>query len=165
MLSSNRIFDTIVESSGAFQHGHTYNAHLTACAAALAVQKTIREDNLLAAVRERGAELRAALEDRFGNHHHIGNIRGRGLFMALEIVQDRARKTPFPVNARIAQRLKGIALDKGLLCYPTQGTADGVLGDHVMVAPPFIVTSSHIAEIVDKLGDAVDEAIRTAPAS
>ena len=165
VLTTNHIFDTIIAGSGAFQHGHTYNAHLTACAAALAVQKTIRDDNLLSAVRERGEELRSALEDRFGNHRHIGNIRGRGLFMALEIVKDRGTKAPFPAAARIATRLKGIALDKGLLCYPTQGAADGLLGDHVMIAPPFIVTSDHISEIVDKLGDAVDEAIRTAPAT
>jgi len=160
VLTRSRIFETITDGSGFFQHGHTYTGHVSACAAALAVQKVIREEQLLENVRRRGTELRDALEDRFGNHRHVGNIRGRGLFVALEFVHDRATKEPFPAESRLAQRLKAIALEKGLMCYPMSGVLDGVRGDHVMLAPPFIIERSHIDEIVGKLGDAVDETIR-----
>jgi adenosylmethionine-8-amino-7-oxononanoate aminotransferase len=162
-LASRRIYETIVGGSGAFQHGHTYMGHVAACAGALAVQKAIRDEGLLEAVRVRGTELRQALEERFGNHRHVGNIRGRGLFLALEFVEDRASKKPFAAEARTAQRLKAIALEKGLMCYPMSGLVDGVRGDHAMVAPPFTIERAHVDEIVSKLGDAVDETIRTAP--
>jgi adenosylmethionine-8-amino-7-oxononanoate aminotransferase len=164
VLARRPIFETITAGSGFFQHGHTYTGHVSACAAALAVQKVIREERLLEAVRRRGSELRDALEERFGNHRHVGNIRGRGLFLALELVRDRATKEPFPGEARLAQRLKAVALERGLMCYPMAGLIDGVSGDHVMLAPPFIIERAHIDEIVSKLGEAVDEAIRAARA-
>ena len=163
VLASGQIFDTIVGGSGSFQHGHTYSGHLGACAAALAVQMVIREERLLDSVRLRGIGLRNALEERFGNHRHVGNIRGRGLFLALEFVKDRATKQPFPPEARLAARLKSIALDKGLMCYPMVGAIDGIRGDHVVLAPPYNIDGGHIAEIIDKLGRAVDEAICTIP--
>jgi adenosylmethionine-8-amino-7-oxononanoate aminotransferase len=151
VLVSDRIFETIVSGSGFFQHGHTYTGHLAACAGALAVQRAIRDENLLANVRRRGAQLEAALVERFGNHRHVGDIRGRGLFWALEFVADRTTKEPFDGALGFARRLKHVALENGLVCYPMGGVVDGQRGDHVMLAPPFIIDETHIDEMVDKL--------------
>ncbi len=155
ILVSDRVFQTVTGQSGFFRHGHTYTGHLTACAAALAVQKTIRDDNLLDNVQKRGRQLKQALHDRFGDHPHVGDIRGRGLFCGLEFVSDRASKTPFDPACRIAASLKEVALQHGLMCYPSAGTMDGRRGDHVLIAPPFIVDETHIAELVDKLDAAL----------
>ncbi len=127
--------------------------------AALAVQRTIKEDGLLDAVQQRGAELAAILQDRFGNHHHIGDVRGRGLFIGLELVADRASKEPFDPDLKLHARVKREAMARGLMCYPAGGTIDGRRGDHVLLAPPYIIRSAEIAELVDKLGDAIDAAI------
>ncbi|WP_045463503.1 aspartate aminotransferase family protein [Caballeronia cordobensis] len=151
MLVSDRVFLTVLGKSGFFRHGHTYTGHLTACAAALAVQKTIREDRLLENVRKRGRQLKQALHERFGAHPHVGDIRGRGLFYGLEFVADRGSKTPFDPACRVAPMLKEVALQHGLMCYPGTGTMDGRRGDHVLIAPPFIIDETHIAELVDKL--------------
>jgi adenosylmethionine-8-amino-7-oxononanoate aminotransferase len=159
VIASTRIYETILNGSGFFQHGHTYTGHITACAAALAVQTSIQDENLLDNVTRRGDQLRDLLTERFGNHRHVGDIRGRGLFMALEFVADRTTKEPFAGEHKLAMRLKRIALEKGLVCYPMGGIVDGTRGDHVMLAPPFIVEEHHLAEIVDKLGDAIDTAL------
>ncbi len=159
MLANARIVEAIRLGSGFFQHGHTYMGHATACAAALAVQRTIKEDGLLDAVQQRGAELAAILQDRFGNHHHIGDVRGRGLFIGLELVADRASKEPFDPDLKLHARVKREAMARGLMCYPAGGTIDGRRGDHVLLAPPYIIRSAEIAELVDKLGDAIDAAI------
>lgn len=159
MLCTAEIFETIRAGSGFFQHGHTYMGHPAACAAALAVQQTIEEEGLLANVRQMGVRLADALTERFGNHAHIGDIRGRGLFQALEFVEDRASKRPFPAQTNFAAHLKSEAFARGLICYPMNGTIDGVEGAHVLLAPPFIIGEEQIAEIVDKLGGAVDAAI------
>jgi adenosylmethionine-8-amino-7-oxononanoate aminotransferase len=164
MLASGRIAAAIEAGSGAFQHGHTYLGHATACAAALAVQRTIREDRLLDAVRARGQDLAAALTERFGNHAHVGDIRGRGLFMALELVQDRSSKRPFDPALKLHARVKAEAMARGLMCYPMGGTIDGRLGDHVLIAPPYIITPDEIGELTDKLGAAVEAAIAGLPA-
>src|SRR5690606_23080359 len=133
--------------------------HISACAAALEVQNVIREEDLLANVRLRGDQLAQMLQDRFGNHPHIGDIRGRGLFMALEFTADRSSKAPFPAERQIAKRVKAAALDAGLICYPMGGLIDGRSGDHVMLAPPFIVGEEHLEEIVTKLDKAVTAAL------
>jgi adenosylmethionine-8-amino-7-oxononanoate aminotransferase len=159
MLASAGVAETIRRGSGFFQHGHTYMGHATACVAAVAVQQTIKDEGLLDAVRQRGAELMAALEDRFGNHHHIGDLRGRGLFIGIELVADRASKAPFDPGLKLHARVKREAMARGLICYPAGGTVDGRRGDHVLLAPPYIIRSSELAELVDKLGDAVDAAI------
>jgi adenosylmethionine-8-amino-7-oxononanoate aminotransferase len=159
MLIAGKIDAAIRAGSGAFQHGHTYLGHATACAAAVAVQRTIKEENLLAAVRTRGTELAGALEARFGNHHHVGDIRGRGLFHAIELVADRATKAPFDPALRLNARVKREAMARGLLCYPMGGTIDGRRGDHVLLAPPYIIRPEQIDELVDKLGDAIDASI------
>lgn len=161
MLASGKIVDTIREKSGAFQHGHTYLAHPLACAAALAVQNVIRDDNLLDQIKARGKQLEQRLTERFGNHRHIGDIRGRGLFWAIELVADRATKAPFDPKLKLNQKIKAAAFADGLGCYPGGGTVDGVKGDHVLLAPPYIASAAEIDLIVEKLGTAVDSVLRS----
>jgi adenosylmethionine-8-amino-7-oxononanoate aminotransferase len=159
VLVAERVFQAFRDGSGAFQHGHTYLGHPVACAAALAVQDVIREDNLLANVRRMGDALQRALTERFGNHPHIGDIRGRGLFVGLELVADRASKRPFDPNLKLHARIKRAAMERGLACYPMGGTVDGQAGDHVLLAPPFIVSLIEVNEIVARLGDAIDASL------
>jgi adenosylmethionine-8-amino-7-oxononanoate aminotransferase len=130
--------------------------HPMAAAAALAVQDVIRRDGLLANVVEMGAQLEGRLKERFGQHPFVGDIRGRGLFWALELVSDRASKRPFDPAAKLHARIKRQAMARGLMIYPMGGTVDGVQGDHVLLAPPFIVEGSQIDAIVDRLGTAVE---------
>ncbi|TSA18623.1 MAG: aspartate aminotransferase family protein [Betaproteobacteria bacterium] len=159
LLASAKIYDAVVNGSGFFQHGHTYTGHATACAGALAVQRAVKQRGLLATVRERGAGLEARLRARLGAHPHVGEIRGRGLFWALELVQERASKQPFDAKRKINARLKLKALENGLMCYPMGGTVDGLAGDHVMLAPPFIISEAQLDEAVDKLARSIDEVI------
>ena len=159
MLCSAEIYRAIESGSGFFQHGHTYIGHPTACAAALAVVTTLLDEQLIGRVQVQGAKLRTALDDRFGNHPHIGDIRGRGLFLGMEFVADRASKTPFdPAEAR-HRAFKAAAFEAGLICYPMGGTIDGRQGDHVLLAPPFIISDSQIDEICDKLDTAAAMAL------
>jgi len=161
-LVSKRIHDTIVGGSGFFQHGHTYLGHAAACAGALAVQKRLNDDGLIARVDPLGAALERRLRDAFGDHPHVGDIRGRGLFRGLELVQDRDGKVPFDPALRIHAHVKKEALKAGLLCYPTGGAADGARGDHVLLAPPFIVEEAQLDELVDKLGQALETTFKVA---
>jgi adenosylmethionine-8-amino-7-oxononanoate aminotransferase len=161
MLTSGKIIDAIRAGSGAFLHGHTYLAHPLACAAALAVQDVIREDGLLERVKKRGKQLEQRLTERFGNHRHVGDIRGRGLFWAIELVADRASRTSFDPALKLNQKIKAEAFANGLGCYPGGGTVDGVRGDHVLLAPPYIASPDEIDLIVDKLGTAVDNVLRS----
>lgn len=158
-LCTDTIFQAFAEGSGLFQHGHTYLGHATACAAGLAVQETLEREDLIANVRRQGAALRSALEERFGNHRHVGDIRGRGLFLGLELVEDRGHKTPFDPARTLHARVKRAAMAEGLMCYPMGGTIDGRVGDHILLAPPFIIDDGHVAEIVETLGRAVDTAL------
>ncbi|WP_439672092.1 aspartate aminotransferase family protein [Cupriavidus necator] len=155
MLSTRRIYDAIVGGSGFFQHGHTYIGHATACAAALAVQRTIAEDNLLANVLARGEQLRARLREVLGDHPNLGDIRGRGLFVGVEFVADRDSKATLDPALKTHARLKAAAVQNGLLVYPMGGTVDGVHGDHVLFAPPFICTPQDIDRIVERFAAAV----------
>ena len=159
ILIAAKIVAGVAAGSGAFLHGHTYQAHPVACAGALEVQRIIREDGLLANVRAMGTRLEAALMDRFGNHTHVGDIRGRGLFQAIELVADRASKRVFDPALKLHERVKRAALERGLAVYPMGGTIDGRQGDHVLIAPPYIVTAGEIDMIVDRLGAAVDAAL------
>ena len=159
LLASARIYDAVVQGSGFFQHGHTYTGHATACAGALAVQRAVKERGLLSRVRERGAGLEARLRARFGEHAHVGDIRGRGLFWAMELVEDRSSKQPFDPKRRINARLKLQALNNGLMCYPMGGSLDGVAGDHVLLAPPYIISEAQLDEIVDKLARSIEGVI------
>ncbi len=159
ILIAQRIVAALAAGSGAFLHGHTYQAHPVACAAALEVQRIIRDDRLLANVRRMGARLDAALTEQFGNHPHVGDIRGRGLFRAIELVADRASKKVFDPALKLHERIKREALARGLAVYPMGGTIDGRQGDHVVIAPPYIVTAAEIDEIAARLAEAVTAAL------
>jgi adenosylmethionine-8-amino-7-oxononanoate aminotransferase len=159
LMMSGKIFDTIARGSGAFQHSHTYTGHPLACAAALAVQRIIRRDNLLANVQAQGAYLSRRLQERFGNHPFVGDVRGRGMFQGIEIVADRGTKEPFDPARKLHAKIKQEAMARGLMVYPMGGTMDGKRGDHVLMAPPFISDSDAIDQIVERLGEAVDASI------
>jgi len=159
-LVSGKVVQAMRDGSGILRHGHTYMAHPLGCAAALAVQQVIREENLLERVRGLGQLLERRLVERFGNHHHVGDVRGRGLFYGIEIVADRASKAPFDPALKMNARIKRAALERGLACYPGGGTIDGFKGDHVLLAPPYICTANEIEMIVERLGEAVDAAVK-----
>jgi adenosylmethionine-8-amino-7-oxononanoate aminotransferase len=159
VLLSGQIYDAFAKGSGFFQHGHTYMGHPMAAAAGLAVQEVIRRDGLLDNVKVMGARLDERLHQRFGNHHHVGDIRGRGLFRGVELVLDRATNEPFDPKLKLNARVKREAMARGLMVYPMGGTIDGERGDHVLIAPPFIVTNDDIDRIVDRLGEAIDAAL------
>ncbi|MDR5859700.1 aspartate aminotransferase family protein [Halomonas eurihalina] len=150
-LVSERIRSAIAEGSGFFQHGHTYIGHATACAAALAVQRAIEQRDLLSRVRQLGDGLQQRLVGRFADHPHVGDIRGHGLFRGLELVAERDGKTPFDPSRKLHAEIKRTAMDEGLMCYPMGGTIDGRAGDHILLAPPFILEPYQLDEIVDKL--------------
>jgi adenosylmethionine-8-amino-7-oxononanoate aminotransferase len=159
ILIAGRVIEAFRRGSGSFMHGHTYQAHPVACAAALAVQEVIRDDNLLANVRAMGERLGDGLVERLGNHRHVGDIRGRGLFWAIELVADRGSKAPFDPALALNGRIRDAALARRLAIYPMGGTIDGKRGDHIVIAPPYIATAADIDAIVERLGDAVDDAI------
>jgi adenosylmethionine-8-amino-7-oxononanoate aminotransferase len=159
VMLSKRIFEAFANGSGSFQHGHTYMGHPMAAAAALAVQDVIRRDRLIANVIEMGARLERRLVERFGQHPFVGDIRGRGLFRALELVSDRASKRPFDPGLKLHARVKREAMARGLMVYPMGGAIDGVEGDHVLLAPPFIVKPSEVEMIVDRLAASLEAAL------
>jgi adenosylmethionine-8-amino-7-oxononanoate aminotransferase len=159
VLVQGKIIEALTKGSGFFQHGHTYIGHPVACAAALAVQKVIERDHLLEAVRALGLRLRERLQVAFGEHPNVGDIRGRGLFVAIELVEDRASKKPFDPALRLHAKIKAKAMAHGLMVYPMGGTIDGRAGDHVLLAPPFICTPGQIDEIVHRLDASVDAAL------
>jgi adenosylmethionine-8-amino-7-oxononanoate aminotransferase len=159
MLCSAKIYDAIEQGSGFFQHGHTYLGHPAACAAGVAVLSVIEERGLLQNVGAMGERLQAALEDRFGQHPHVGDIRGRGLFRGIELVADRNTKAPFDPGRKLHAAIKKAAMAEGLMCYPMGGTVDGEAGDHILLAPPYIIDEAQIIEIVERLGRAFDKAL------
>lgn len=160
ILIADRIVRALANGSGGFLHGQTYQAHPVACAAALEVQRIIQEDDLVANVQAMGQRLGEGLQERFGNHNHVGDIRGRGLFWALEFVSDRVTKQVFDPALKLNERIKAEALALGLAGYPMGGTIDGKQGDHYILAPPYIVTAAEIDTIVERLGEAVDTALK-----
>jgi adenosylmethionine-8-amino-7-oxononanoate aminotransferase len=155
LVISKKISEAIMGGSGFFQHGHTYIGHAAACAGALAVQKRLHEDGVLTRVKPLGELLEKKLRSALGDHPHVGDIRGRGLFRGIEFVEDRATKKPFDPKLRMHARVKRKAMQAGLMCYPMGGTIDGVHGDHLLLAPPFIVEEAQLDELVDKLGSAI----------
>ncbi|WP_395405309.1 aspartate aminotransferase family protein [Pseudoduganella sp. UC29_106] len=159
VMAREHVVQRMRNGSGIFQHGHTYVGHPVAAAAALAVQKVIRRDCLLGAVTVRGAAFKRMLRDAFGNHPHVGDIRGRGLLVALELVQDRETRRPFDPDLRLYSAVKRQCMACGLMVYPMGGTIDGKRGDHILLAPPFIATERDLAEIVSRLQDGVARAI------
>jgi len=159
LLTTAAIYDAIASGTGFFQHGHTYMGHALAATAANAVLDEILNRGLLNRVQTQGQKLDSALRSALGQHAHVGDIRGRGLFRGVELVADRETKAPFDPSRCIAARIKKEAFDAGLICYPMSGTLDGQRGDHVLLAPPFIITDDQIEELVEKLSGAIDRAI------
>jgi adenosylmethionine-8-amino-7-oxononanoate aminotransferase len=155
VVASGRVVDAVWRGSGLLANGHTYMGHAVACAASLAVLDVFEDEQLMPAVRDKGVLLERLLRDRFGDHPYVGDIRGRGLFWSIELVADRRSKLPFDPSRRLAARIKDAALDAGLVCYPSGGTADGVAGDHVLLAPPFTITAEQLADVCDLLADTV----------
>jgi adenosylmethionine-8-amino-7-oxononanoate aminotransferase len=159
VLAQKRLVETFAKGSGLFQHGHTYIGHAVACAAALAVQQVIRRDGLLAACRRQGEGLAQRLQQRLGEHPHVGDLRGRGLFRAIELVRDRETQAPFDPSLKLHARIKREAMARGLMIYPMGGTIDGQRGDHVLLAPPFIVSDAELDAIVERLALSIDAAL------
>ena len=159
MLCTSEIYDTIANGSGFFQHGHTYIGHPVAAAAGHAVVSAILDRGLIGKVREQGAKLHDKLTDRFGQHPHVGDIRGRGLFRGIELVADRETKDPFDPARGVAAKIKKAAFEARLVCYPMSGTIDGQRGDHILLAPPFIITDDQLDELTDKLDQAISAVI------
>ena len=156
MICQNFIYDAIANGSGFFQHGHTYLGHPVACAASLSVLNKLVNENFSSQVKEKGQYLQKNLEMHLGQNKYVGDIRGRGLFRGIEIVKNRSTKEPFQKKLNIAGKIKREALDIGLICYPMQGTVDGSKGDHILIAPPFIINESEINEISTKLKSTID---------
>lgn len=159
MLCTDRIFAAIRDGSGFFQHGHTYIGHPVATAAALAVVRELAERDLPERAGVMGQKLHSALEDAFGQHPNVGDIRGKGLFRGIELVADRETKTPFDPSRGVAGKIKKAAMAEGLICYPMSGTRDGRLGDHILLAPPFIIEDAHIDELITRLSKAITSVI------
>ena len=165
LMVSDRIYGALEAGTGFFQHGHTYLGHPMACAVGNAVLDRLIDDTVLDRVEPIGIDLKEALTGRFGDHPHVGDIRGRGLFLGLELVEDRATKEPFEPSLGLAARVKKAAMAEGLMCYPMGGTVDGERGDHVLLAPPFILEDRHIPMILDRLDMALEQALRSAKAA
>ncbi len=159
VVCTDHVYDAVASGSGALKHGQTYNAHPVGCAAALAVQRVIEKEKLLGRVREAGERLSDLLLARFGNHPHVGDIRGRGLLQAIELVADRSSKAPFDPELALHERAKADALARGLLIYPGGGTVDGRSGDHILLAPPYNVSDDELDMIVELLGETVDSVL------
>ncbi|MRV73333.1 aspartate aminotransferase family protein [Duganella sp. FT92W] len=162
VVARDPIVQRLRNGSGVFQHGHTYVGHPVAAAAALAVQRVIQRDCLLGAVTVRGASLRRLLRDAFGAHPHVGDIRGRGLLWALELVRDRDTKEPFAPSLKLHEAVRTQAMACGLIVYPMGGTIDGERGDHILLAPPFVATEADLVEIVARLQEALERALLSA---
>ncbi|WP_170586483.1 aspartate aminotransferase family protein [Ruegeria arenilitoris] len=158
-LCTDQIYDAIRNGSGFFQHGHTYVGHPVATAAALAVVTELTSRDFPARARNMGDKLQAKLEAAFGQHPNVGDIRGRGLFRGIELVADRDTREPFDPTRGVAAKIKKAAVEAGLICYPMSGTRDGRRGDHVLLAPPFIIEEPQLDELVDKLSVAISKAI------
>ncbi|MDF1773819.1 MAG: aspartate aminotransferase family protein [Pseudophaeobacter sp. bin_em_oilr2.035] len=159
MLCSRQIYAAIEGGSGFFQHGHTYIGHPVATAAGLAVVSQMLERDLVTRCAAMGDRLQSALQERFGQHPNVGDIRGRGLFRGIELVRDRDSKTPFDPSLGLAAKIKKAAFEAGLICYPMSGTRDGRNGDHILLAPPFIISGDQITEVVDKLDVAITQSL------
>ncbi|HYH41243.1 MAG TPA: aspartate aminotransferase family protein [Burkholderiales bacterium] len=159
LLVGDKVHKAIEAGSNAVMHSHTFTGHPAACAAAVAVQKEVRERDLLANVRKMGGVLKGVLSEQFGNHPHVGDIRGRGLFVALELVKDRGTKEPFDAALGLSERIRVRAMENGLICYPMGGVVDGRRGENVMLAPAFIIEEPQVFELVDKLNRTLEDVL------
>jgi len=158
-LYSEKVAGPIIANDSAPNTGHTFTGHTLACAAAAKVQEIVRRDNLLERVNTQGELLLTRLRQAIGDIEAVGDIRGRGHFVGVELVADRPTKRPFDPSLQLADTLKKQTLDAGLICYPVSGTIDGVHGDVAIIAPPYIAGESEIDEIVDKFADSLPRAL------
>ena len=159
VIMSDHVYDTIADRFGTVASIHTYSGHTAACAAALAVQRIIKRDGLVEKCRADGDHIQAQLHSLLGNHPHVGDIRGRGLFIAFELVQDRETKTPFPSERNLAVRFRETAFAKGLICYPSPGTVDGYSGDHVLISPPYNISRAEVDQMLGLLVETLQEVL------
>ena len=159
MLCTSHIYECIENGSGLFQHGHTYLGHPVAAAAANAVIKKLINNDLVNRSAEKGKKLSNMLESKFSQHPNVGDIRGRGLFQGIEFVEDREKKKPLDPGLKFATKLKMNAFEAGLICYPMSGTRDGKNGDHVLLAPPFIIEDSQMDELIEKMDSAITKTL------
>ncbi|MFT5520829.1 MAG: adenosylmethionine-8-amino-7-oxononanoate aminotransferase [Enterobacterales bacterium] len=161
LLCQGYITDAIREGSGFFQHGHTFMGHATAVAGSLATLNYIKNNELLAKVNVRGEQLRQSLRAKLNAHPHVGDIRGRGLFVGIELVTNKQTKAPFDTSLKLNKLIKATAMEQGLMCYPMGGTIDGQNGDHILLAPAFIVSESQIEEIATIISTVIETVTET----
>ncbi|OAA68538.1 exocyst complex protein exo70 [Niveomyces insectorum RCEF 264] len=159
VLASHGVIDALTKGTGSFVHGHTYQGHPVTCAAALAVQRIVADENLIANVRDLGAVLSERLVQRLGHHPNVGDIRGRGFFWGIEFVRDKASAQPFPAGDHVAMEVAELGLQRAysIAVYPGSGTVDGVCGDHIILAPPYNATRKDIDTIVDMVARLVED--------
>jgi adenosylmethionine-8-amino-7-oxononanoate aminotransferase len=153
------IADTINSRQGAILTGHTYSGHTAACAAGLAVQRIIEREGLVARVRTRGETLRSELRSALGRFEAVGDVRGRGYLIGVELVHDRATREPFAAQRGLSQALGRAAFEGGLICYPCAGNVGGVKGDTVIIAPPYNASERELAELVERFTRAVERTL------
>ena len=166
VLVTERVVTALQGGSKYFKHGQTYQSHPVACAAALEVQRIVQDANLVENVREMGGYLEMLLKERFADHPHVGDIRGRGLFWAIEFVEDRATKTPLDPALKVSERLHKRGMTQGYdisLFHATGSANGGWAGDHILLMPPYIVDRSDIEEIVDRVGRVVEDVFEELP--
>lgn len=156
VMASEKVIAAILAGSGKLWNGHTYMSHAVATAGAMAVMQEIESRDLIAAVNHLGARLAEGLRTSLGQHPHVGDIRGRGLFWSVELVQNRETKAPFDVKGNLAGRIQTAAMQAGVICYPSQGCADGNAGDHILLAPCFTSTEAEIDIIVKTMTDVIE---------
>lgn len=154
-----RIGVPIKSEHGAYQTGQTFTGHTTACAAGLAVQRIIARDKLLERVRTKGADLQSALRQSLKTYAEVGDVRGRGYFIGIELVKDPASRTPFPRARQLSQHVAQIAFKDGLICYPCAGNVNGTDGDTIIVAPSYNAKDVELEELVVKLTRAIGLAL------
>jgi adenosylmethionine-8-amino-7-oxononanoate aminotransferase len=155
ILIRKGIVDSLRRGSASFNHGHTYQAHPMSCAVALAVQKVIRDEDLVRSCAAKGRVLESMLHEAFAHHEYVGEIRGRGLFWGIEFVADRATKKPFKSSLDVGNRIQQKAFNIGLAVYPGRGTVDGWVGDHILLAPPLVIDLDELISMVNILKEAV----------
>jgi adenosylmethionine-8-amino-7-oxononanoate aminotransferase len=154
--ASGPVFETI--AAGGFVHGFTFSHSIVGAAVAREVLRILREEDLVAASAAKGRHLQALLRERIGGHRHVGEIRGLGLLVGLELVADRATTAPFPRARRRLEAVVAAARERGVLVYSGTGAANGVDGDTVLLGPPFVITDEELAAIADGVAGAIETA-------
>ena len=162
-ILAERLWEPMMARHGGLMTGHTFSGHTAACAAGVAVQTIVEREGLLDKVKTGGAHLMGLLRDALGERPYIGDIRGRGYFIGIELVAERASKEPFPPSLQLFARVRDQSFANGLICYPTGGNVDGVKGDQIILAPPYNASRAELDEIVDKLQQSLSEVMAALP--